>query len=46
MVIELDRTATSDQLTPAALWQAAAGAPIGDELLEWPPDLVAVTHLV
>jgi hypothetical protein len=46
MVIELDRTATSDQLTPAALWQAAAGAPIGDELLEWPPDLFAVTHLV
>jgi hypothetical protein len=29
--------------TPASVWQAVVGTTIGDELLEWPPDLFAAT---
>jgi hypothetical protein len=44
-------TATGDGLahdralgpTLAAVWHGVAGRPIGDELLEWPPDLFALT---
>ena len=32
--------------TPASVWQAVAGAAIGDELLEWPPDLFALTDVI
>ena len=32
--------------TPASTWQAAAGSPIGDELLEWPPDVFALTDVI
>jgi hypothetical protein len=32
--------------TPASVWQAAAGTTIGDDLLEWPPDLFAMTDLM
>jgi hypothetical protein len=32
--------------TPASVWQAAAGSTIGDELLEWPPDLFALTEVI
>jgi len=28
--------------TPASTWYAVSGAPITDELLEWPPDLFAL----
>ena len=28
------------------MWQAVAGSPIGDELLEWPPDLFALTDVI
>lgn len=38
--------AVSQEPTPASLWQAAAGIPIGDELIEWPPDLFALTDLI
>jgi hypothetical protein len=33
-------------MTPASLWQAVAGTEINDELLEWPPDLFALSDLV
>ena len=33
-------------LTLAAVWQAVAGGPITDQLLDWPPDLFAVTDLI
>jgi hypothetical protein len=29
--------------TLASTWQAVAGSPIEDELLEWPPDVFALT---
>ena len=35
----------NEELTPASVWQATTGRPIGDELLEWPPDLFALTDL-
>jgi hypothetical protein len=37
---------TSGELTPVSLWRTAAGASISDELLDWPPDLFALTDLV
>ena len=36
----------TDGSTPASVWQAVAGGAIGDELLEWPPDLFALTDVV
>lgn len=38
--------ASSSELTPAAVWRAVAGATIEDEVLEWPPDLFALTDVV
>jgi len=32
--------------TSASTWRAVAGGPIMDELLEWPPDVFALTNLV
>ena len=32
--------------TPASVWQAVAGTTIGDELLEWPPDMFALTEVI
>jgi hypothetical protein len=32
--------------TPASIWQALAGIPITDELLEWPADLFALTNVI
>jgi hypothetical protein len=32
--------------TLASTWQAVAGSPIGDELLEWPPDVFALTDVI
>ncbi len=37
---------TSAEPTPASLWQAIAGGPIDDDLLEWPPDLFAFTDIL
>ena len=34
------------EMTPASLWRAVAGTDIDDELLEWPPDLFALSDLV
>lgn len=32
--------------TPASVWQAVASAEIGDQLLEWPPDVFALTDVI
>jgi hypothetical protein len=32
--------------TAASTWYAASGAPITDRLLEWPPDVFALTNVV
>jgi hypothetical protein len=32
--------------TPASIWHAASGTPITDRLLEWPPDVFALTNVV
>ena len=32
--------------TPASIWETVAGRPIADELLEWPPDLFALTSVI
>ena len=34
------------ELTAASVWQAVAGTEIDDELLEWPPDVFALSDLV
>ena len=36
--------AAKRQPTLASVWQAMADGTIGDELLEWPPDLFALTE--
>ena len=35
-----------DEPTPAYVWFAVAGRAITDELLEWPPDLFALTNVI
>jgi hypothetical protein len=32
--------------TPASTWLALSGCPIADEVLEWPPDLFALTDVI
>jgi hypothetical protein len=32
--------------TPASVWRTLVGSTIGDELLEWPPDLFALTEVI
>jgi hypothetical protein len=34
------------ELTPASIWRSVTGGPISDQLLEWPPDVFALTNLV
>jgi hypothetical protein len=34
------------ELTPASVWEAVAGGAIADELLEWPPDVFALTDVI
>ena len=36
----------TDVLTPASVWQGVAGEPIHDGVLEWPPDLFALTDVI
>jgi hypothetical protein len=36
----------ASETTPASTWYAASGAPITDRLLEWPPDVFALTNVV
>jgi len=35
-----------DEPTSVHVWHCVAGGPITDELLEWPPDLFALTNVV
>src|SRR5262249_47359985 len=39
-------SAWPEEPTLASTWQAVAGGTIGDELLEWPPDLFALTEVI
>ena len=32
--------------TPASVWQTVAGTTMGDDLLDWPPDLFALTEMI
>src|SRR5262245_25912616 len=34
------------QMTVGSLWQALSGRPLSPDLLDWPPDLFALTSLV
>ena len=36
----------SEELTVGSVWRAVAGAAIDDGLLEWPPDLFALTDVI
>ena len=36
----------ANEPTLATAWQAVTGTTIGDELLEWPPDLLALTEVI
>jgi hypothetical protein len=38
--------AVMQQPTPASVWRAVAASTIGDELLDWPPDLYALTEVI
>src|SRR5262245_48579413 len=46
IVDDLTKCYQSEKPTPASIWGAVAGRPITDELLEWPPDLFALTDLL
>jgi hypothetical protein len=35
-----------DEPTSSHVWHSMAGGPITDELLEWPPDLFALTNVI
>jgi hypothetical protein len=37
---------SSKKLSPASIWQDSVDGPISDELLEWPPDLFALTEAI
>ena len=44
-----DQSSAHDRVgepTLASTWQGVAGSPIGDELLEWPPDVFALTDVI
>jgi hypothetical protein len=38
--------AVNQQPTPASLWQALTGTTIGHKVLDWPPDLLAMTEVI
>jgi hypothetical protein len=44
--VETTRRESFRKLSPASIWQDSVDAPIGDELLEWPPDLFALTEAI
>ena len=39
-------TAATKEPTPASVWQAVSAGTIDDELLEWPPDVFALTDVI
>jgi len=42
----LEGNARLDEPTLAHVWHSLAGCPITDELLDWPPDVLALTNIV
>src|SRR5262245_41118618 len=42
----MQRSLPIQEPTSASMWHAFAGIPITDELLEWPPDLFALTDVI
>jgi hypothetical protein len=44
--VDPDWSHTLAEPTLASAWQAVTGATIGEELLEWPPDLFALTEVI
>jgi len=44
--VETTRRISSTKLSPASIWQDSVDGPISDELLEWPPDLFALTEAI
>jgi len=40
------RPTRSRQRTPATIWSAVAESPIDDDLIDWPPDVYALTETV
>jgi len=38
--------AAPDALTPASIWNAMTGSQLTDRLLDWPPDLFALTDVI
>ena len=40
------RSRLMEEPTPASAWHGVAGSPITDELLEWPPDVFALTNVI
>jgi hypothetical protein len=49
MGVEADRLAEYSKLnepTSAYVWHSLAGRPITDELIEWPPDVLALTNVI
>jgi hypothetical protein len=45
-VLEHDTVASPDELTPACAWRVAAGIEVTDAVLEWAPDVFALTDVV
>jgi hypothetical protein len=39
-------TAVTDEATLGSVWRAAGGSEIGDEPLEWPPDVFLLTNVL
>jgi hypothetical protein len=44
--VELVINPQTEGPTPASTWQAVAGTPITDSLLDWPADLFALTNVI
>jgi hypothetical protein len=47
--VRIDEQLTPSRIsepTPAHTWYAAAGSPLSDELLEWPPDVFALANVI
>ena len=45
-VDDVSKCYQGEEPTPASTWGAVAARPITDELLEWPPDLFALTDVI
>jgi hypothetical protein len=44
--IEPEVKVPTDLVSPGSLWQAISGRPLSTDLLDWPPDLCALTSLL